>query len=248
VTADNEPDKGTVYREIPELEPDAAPEAAPVASDVATLKAEAGVLEARANLIKAETAGAKAQQPLIDRIIMRGLIPVALTVVGPWALYVFNADNEKTHAQVAEVESVVADLGDLLAQATQEREARTEIAQRAEIARAAELHALSEMVVRLQAALRQLSVRQAVRDALRVAPPTVTVPFFMPDDPHSGEQPGAEPPPPMPTPGDDQARVVEQAMIQLQDAALGEEEMATLREEANQAYERLQEQVQQQRN
>ena len=216
--------KGTVYRATPELEtarfePEAAPRA-PDSAEAEILGAKAEVLEAEAKLIKAKTEQAKAKQPLIDRIIMRGLIPVALTIVGPWALYAFNADNEKTHEQVAEVEDVVEDLTELLGQAVAEREERTRYSQREDEARAAELTALAVMVTRLRDTLRMMTVRQALRDVL--------------DSDESMLRTGDLMPPMMPVPSPlrvvQRQRLIEQTMMQLLDERTTASEVEELRD------------------
>lgn len=184
------------------------------------------VLEARAEVIKWRAKLAKAKQPLIDRLIMRGLIPIALAVVGPWALYTWNEDTVKTQAQVAEVEGVVGELQALLAEAIEARAEREEMTKRNDEARAVELHALATMVSRLGETIRRLTVRTAVREAVRdgvgTAPARV-VPMSMDFE---------------------RARVVEEALIQFQESGIDDQEMDELREIARHAYDQWQEQEQ----
>lgn len=223
---------------------DDAPTPRPADNSALEDSAEAELLEAQADVLEAKAKLVTARQPLIDRIIMRGLIPIALAVVGPWALWTFNEDNIKTQRQVAGIETVVEDLTDLLAQAVAEREARVDAVQRAEIARATELHSLSTMVSRLRDAMRDMAIRQAVRDL--VPPATPAPPDTEPGQPGGPAQPSTLP---GPLDGADalaQMRVVDQAMQQLQDDDMEPDEVEDLRELVREAYEQRQEQVQMQ--
>ncbi len=152
------------------------------------LNAEAELAKAKAELVEAQTAARKAQTPLLDKLILRGLIPVALAIVGPWAAWKFSADAYAAKQSAAEaVESqettqrTVNALQDLLeAQKAAEETARWT---RAEVDRqkAEELATMRAMVSRLsntlKVALIQMAVAREMSDNKTVAAlPTATPP------------------------------------------------------------------------
>ena len=126
-------------------------------------KAEAEVLEAQAKLHKA-------QQPLIDKIILRGVIPIALAVIGPWALWKFNRAEEKREEQG----KVVLELRNLLDKAIEERRQRVaentkwrERLAKIEESRAVELKSMSTMVQRLDEVVKVGVIQMAIMQAIR---------------------------------------------------------------------------------
>jgi hypothetical protein len=136
------------------------------------------LVEARAALIKAQTALENARAPLVDKLILRGLIPIALAIIGPWALWQFQSTEEKVKQQAA----LVKELHDLVEKESEDqkrREARElklqEKEQRIEEERAAEIATLSAMVIRLDSTLRVFVIQSALSRELlnngRVIPP-----------------------------------------------------------------------------
>lgn len=113
------------------------------------------VLKARAEVLKAEAKVAKARTPLLDKIILRGLIPIALAIVGPWALWKF----DKAQTEQARQGEVIVQLQDLLKSSREESERHQE-------QRAAELASMTHMVIRLDNVLKLALIRMAVSQAV----------------------------------------------------------------------------------
>ena len=142
--------------------------------EVEVLEAKAALRAAEAKLRKAEASLAKAKAPLLDQFIIRGLIPIALALVGPWALWKFDTESAAKRARVEEQVQVVSELGVLLDTAVEEREVRAANSvkwrarmQRIEESRAAELVAMSTMVLRLDETLRIAMVQMTLMRVLR---------------------------------------------------------------------------------
>jgi len=148
--------------------------------DIEKLSAEAALTLARAKLSEADAKLTKAKAPLIDRLIMRGLIPVALALVGPWAIYKFSTESQETReavvAQAQQLDAqkeVVGDLKKLLNDAVSYRDttAKTDAEWRErmrslEERKAAEITALSAVVVRLEQALKMTMLRLAMESVI----------------------------------------------------------------------------------
>jgi len=83
------------------------------------LDAKARLAEAEAELIEAKTKLAKAKTPLVDKIILRGLIPIALAIVGPWALWKFDTDNQVTREAVVKQGETLTKQAELTAELQQ---------------------------------------------------------------------------------------------------------------------------------
>lgn len=153
------------------------PSAAAAMPDVEKLadSEDSDVIEARAKLLSAGASLVKAQTPLLDKLILRGVIPIALAIVGPWALYKF--DRSMTE-QAKQGETIVA-LQKLLKEeqkAQAARQARSAVwrgrMKKIEEERAAELTAMSSMVRRLDDTLKTALVQMAV--ARLISQPTET--------------------------------------------------------------------------
>jgi len=185
-------------------------------------------IKAEAALLEAQAAFAKAKTPFWDKLILRGVVPIALAVVGPWALYQFNAEaakNEKARENIAEQVEVTKELKGLLATATAEREERLEDAKewrgrmnQIEKRRAVELQAMVSMVNRLDDTLKTALIQMAVS---RLISQSTSSPLSSPQD--------------FPTRGE----VVEEIHAEIQLPGANEEEVERL---AGEAYDRMLEQ------
>jgi hypothetical protein len=109
---------------------------------------DAAVIEARAKLLKASASLRKASVPLLDRVILRGLLPLALAIVGPWAIWNFDSEQSKQGEVIVKMEKLLKD----------EKTTRQ--------AREKELHAMSDMVCRLDDTLKAAMVQMAVAQSL----------------------------------------------------------------------------------
>jgi hypothetical protein len=132
-------------------------------SDAETLRAEAEVLKAEAEL-------AKAKLPLVDRLIMRGVIPIALAIVGPWAAMTFSEAKAEWKTQ----RDIIVGLKEHLKDYQKESEDWQQRMAHLEQERAEELVAMTNMVNRLdhtlKMALIQLAVTQRLKGASGVRP------------------------------------------------------------------------------
>lgn len=150
--------------------PESAPEESPL--EVAENLADSDdpeVLRARTELLKAQTSLTKASIPLFEKIVLRGVIPIALAVIGPWALWKF----DKAEVEQKRQGEIIVQLQGLLKDAQKESEARKqrstawrERMSKIEEERAAELAAMTAMVVRLDGLLKLVLVRDAVSRSL----------------------------------------------------------------------------------
>jgi len=113
-------------------------------------------IEARAKLYNAKARLAEARWGFFDRVVMRGVIPVALAIAAPIATYYFSAQAETGIEEVRKVSDSVKQLDQLIAGI------RTSAA-RHEEARMAELTALRDAVSALQWTI----VVQRVRDSVQ---------------------------------------------------------------------------------
>ena len=167
--SDEDKDEKVDEAEVDEAEPE---------SDADKLRAEAELATARAALVEAKTAQTQAKMPLIDKLIMRGLLPIALAVVGPWAAYTFSVEAQAAKEKASDVQDTAKRLEDLLETQKSEWEtARKRIAD-VERQKAEELAAMSAMVTRLSTTLRTALIHMAVAQELRVGergalPPTL---------------------------------------------------------------------------
>lgn len=114
------------------------------------------LVEARAKLLKAQAGLLKANTPLYDKLVIRGLIPIALAIVAPWATWTFS---EKTDRAISKTEELQKSL-------ETQREYLTEL----EARKAQELAAMSRMVNRLDATMKasliQMAVMQTIAEAM----------------------------------------------------------------------------------
>jgi hypothetical protein len=117
------------------------------------------VLKARAKVLAAEAKLQKAKQPLFDKIVLRGLIPIALAIVGPWALWKF----DKAQVEQQRQGTIIVQLQDLLEKSREEGTRHQE-------QRAVELASMSNMVIRLDNLLKLALVRMAVSEAIGQQP------------------------------------------------------------------------------
>ena len=131
------------------------------------------VILAQARLLEAKAVLAKASTPLLDKVILRGLLPIALAIVGPWALLKFDASQVEQEKQG----KVIVELQDLLKEErkdAEDRQVRSAAWQARmktiEEEKAAELTAMSTMVVRLDDMLKTALVQMAVSRALGPIP------------------------------------------------------------------------------
>ena len=127
------------------------------------------VIAARAKLLEAQAKLAKATTPLLDKIVLRGLLPIALAVVGPWALWQFDAartEQTKQGEVIVELQTLLGDAKEE-AQLRQERSAAwQERMGQIEGEKAAELTALATIVSRLDDMMKVALIQNAVNRVL----------------------------------------------------------------------------------
>jgi len=181
------------------------------------------VILAHASLVEAQAKLAKASTPLLDKLILRGIIPIALAVVGPWALWKF--DKAQTE-QEKQGETITA-LQDLLKTSQEDqadRQARSVVWQARmkvlEEEKAVELIAMTSMVSRLDDMLKTALVQMALA---RVMGPTAGAPM--------GTQP-------LPVAAPNRASILADVAAQVQLPGLAPEEVERI---AGQQYDRLHE-------
>ena len=134
---------------------------------------DANVILARAKLLEAQAPLTTASTPLLDKVIIRGLLPIALAIVGPWALWKFDASQTEQKKQG----EVIVQLQTFLEGAQKEtasRKARS-VRWQARMAKideekAAELTAMTTMVSRLDDMLKIALIQQAVLRLLDTKP------------------------------------------------------------------------------
>lgn len=123
-------------------------------------------LEARAKLLEAEAKLTMARYGFVDRIVMRGVIPIALAIAAPIATFYFS---QRAETGLQEVRNV----GDSIKQLDQMIDRISKAAERHDGARAQELDALKKLVSSLQWTIVVQQVREVVqvhgRPALRTA-------------------------------------------------------------------------------
>lgn len=122
------------------------------------------LISAWAELLGANAKLSKAQQPLFDKIVLRGLIPIALAVITPWALWKFDKAEDAAKEARSEV----------MQKAKEDRKARREAMVRwrermktLEAQRAAEVRAMTTLVERLDSTLKLSLIQMAVMRAAR---------------------------------------------------------------------------------
>jgi len=139
-------------------------------------KAEAELAAANAKLAEAETERAKTQLPIWDKVVLRGLIPIALAIVGPWALWYFDTKQNDTKVEIEKQQKALEDqaavtkklhvLLDRAESYSKSTEARRRTwqsrMQEVETQKAAELAALAGMVKALDRALKMTLIRFAI--------------------------------------------------------------------------------------
>jgi len=126
---------------------------------------DADVIEARAKLLEAQATLITASTPLWDKIVLRGVLPLALAVVGPWALWRFDASQVEQKKQG----ETIAALSTLLGAAKEEAAARKQRSndwrnrmKKIEEAKAIELASMSAMVIRLDSTLKTALIQMTV--------------------------------------------------------------------------------------
>jgi hypothetical protein len=137
-------------------------------SDAELVLAKAELQKAEAATLAAEAKLEKAKAPLLDKLILRGLIPLALAIVGPWAVWTFSANAQKANEKADKVQETVVELQELLSEAQAEAARRRERFEAIERQKASELAAMGAMVTRLddtlKAALVQMEVARLMRE------------------------------------------------------------------------------------
>lgn len=126
------------------------------------LSESAELILAKAKLKEAEAALATAKTPLIDKLIIRGVLPIALAIVGPWAALTFSEQGQDLSTLQKLVAEEKADAEERKKRSAEWRERMSRI----EEERAAELQAMSNMVSRLDATLRLSLIQMAVARTL----------------------------------------------------------------------------------
>lgn len=127
------------------------------------------VITARAKLLEAQAKLAKATIPLFDKIVLRGLLPIALAIVGPWALWKFDkatTEQEKQGVTITQLEEL---LESATKEAAERKKRNVEWRDRMktlEDSRAVELTAMSHMVCRLDDTLKLALVQMAVTSVI----------------------------------------------------------------------------------
>jgi hypothetical protein len=111
-------------------------------------------IEAKTELVKAETAAIEIRHGFIDRLIMRGVIPLALLVAAPAATYYFTSRANESEVEVRKVSESIDKLDKLI-------EGVKLASARSDEAKAAELIALR----RIASALQWTTVVSQARDA-----------------------------------------------------------------------------------
>jgi len=111
-------------------------------------------IEAKTKLVKAETDRIEIQHGFIDRLIMRGVIPLALLVAAPAATYYFTSRANESEVEVRKVSESIDKLDKLI-------EGVKVASARSDEAKAAELIALR----RIASALQWTTVVSQARDA-----------------------------------------------------------------------------------
>lgn len=135
---------------------------------IESLNAKAAMLEAQAKLKSAEALLKSNSSSLWEKIVVRGVIPIALLVAGPMATFYFSNGLQEAQTEVRAVAESAEKLEDLVQ--AQEAEASTMRARFQEIEeqKAVELKAMSTVVRRLDQTLRasmvQLTVMQIITE------------------------------------------------------------------------------------
>lgn len=113
-------------------------------------------IEAKTNLLKAEKALVEARQGFLDRVVMRGVIPLALGVAAPAATYYFSRRADDGIAEVRRIGESIGRLDEVI-------EGAKRAADRVNQERAAELLALRKVVASLQWTLVVSQTRDAAQ-------------------------------------------------------------------------------------
>lgn len=136
--------------------------------EIAKAKAEADLIEAQARLRQAEAMFAQHSTSLWEKIVVRGIIPIALLIVGPMATAYFSNEVQQAKTEVREVAATAAALGSLVKAQETEAEQYRQRFQELEAQKAAELDEMSSVVTRLDKTLRasmiQLAVMQIINE------------------------------------------------------------------------------------
>ena len=144
------------------------------------------LIEARAKLLEAQAKLTKASTPLFDKIVIRGVLPIALALVGPWAAQTY----EKSQIEQAKQGETFTALEKLLEEQRESAKGRRARFQQIEEAKAVELAAMAAMVTRLDETLKYSLIQMAVAQALAKVEPVGETPSMEPD-----LMPGAKPVP-----------------------------------------------------
>jgi hypothetical protein len=142
---------------------------------------DAELVEARAKLLEAQAELTRASVPLFDKLVIRGVLPIAIAIVGPWALWKFDASQVEQKKQGQTI-TALQKLLEAEREDAKARQARS-IVWRArmkvlEEEKAIELVAMSTMVCRLDDMLKVALIQAAVSRVigLEVADPGGTAP------------------------------------------------------------------------
>jgi len=134
---------------------------------------DAELVEARAKLLEAQAKLTKASTPLFDKIVIRGLLPIALAIVGPWALWKFDAsqvEQKKQGEVMVELQAILkAEREDAAARQTRSIAWRARM-KALEEEKATEILAMSHMVCRLDDMLKVALVQAAVSRVIGLDP------------------------------------------------------------------------------
>jgi hypothetical protein len=189
------------------------------------------VIEARAKLLEAQAKLAKARTPLFDKIVLRGVIPIALAIITPWAIYKFDkatTEQEKQGQTITELQTLLTNAKKEAA-ARQSRSAQwRERMKKIEQDRTAELQAMSGMVERLDNTMKTALIHMTVAQLLAKTERRAVSTF-------SGRAPGAITP--------SRKEVMSNVAAQIQLPGMDREEIEEI---AGETYDRVQEQQQQQ--
>lgn len=126
------------------------------------LSESAELILAKAKLKEAEAALETARTPFVDKLILRGVLPIALAIVGPWAALTFSEQG----ADLGELKKITEQEKSDAEERKKQSAAWRERMSRLEDERAAELQAMKNMVSRLDATLRLSLVQMAVARTL----------------------------------------------------------------------------------
>jgi hypothetical protein len=151
------------------------------------------VIEARAKLLRAQATLTKASTPLFDKIVLRGLVPIALALVTPWAIYTFDAaqtEQVKQGEVLVKLEKLLSGAKkDAAAQKVRSAAWRVRMGE-LEKQRTEELKTMTSMVNRLDSTMKTALIHMAVAKILSSRPQTIPKmdPMILPTPPPSRKE------------------------------------------------------------